>query len=318
VTLSIDVVIPTHGGWELTESCLRHLAAQTAAHEVIVADNASPDGSPEKIRQSFPHVHVLELGTNLGFAAACNRGAKASSGDVIVLLNNDVDVRPDFLEHLIQPLEEDEETGTVAPLLLRPDGLVDSVGLAADGTLAGFPILVGENPDQARILEAPVTGPAGAAAAYRRKAWDQLGGLDEGVFMYLEDLDLALRLRSAGWKTATAPDAVGVHVGGASVGRRSAWQRREAGFSRGYFLRRWGILRSRAAPRALLAEALVTLGDLVVARDLAALRGRVAGWRAASGLPRHPRPPDAAIDQRIGLLASLRRRRSAVRAERTR
>src|SRR4051794_8795022 len=85
----IDVVIPTFGNWELTERCLRHLQAQTVGHTVTVADNGSPDATPERIRTSFPEVRVIELGANLGFTVACNRGAASGDGDVIVLVNND-------------------------------------------------------------------------------------------------------------------------------------------------------------------------------------------------------------------------------------
>ena len=128
----------------------------------------------------------------------------------------------------------------------------------------------------------------------------------------MEILDLALRLRSAGWSTAQAPDAVGVHLGSATYGRRSPTQRRQAGFSRGYLLRRYGVLRRRVAARALLTEALVVTGDALVCRDLQALRGRVEGWRAAQGRERHPWPPAEAIDHSISLRESLALRRGAL------
>jgi hypothetical protein len=225
-----------------------------------------------------------------------------------VLLNNDVDTHPDFLEQLVAPLD-DERVGSVAALLVRPDErLIDNVGLSADATLAGFGRLVGRPVAEAASPTPILTGPCGGAAAYRRSAWEQLGGLDEGVFAYMEDLDLALRLRTAGWKTAAAPDAVGVHFGSATMGLRSAFQRRQGGFSRGYFLRRYGVLRGRAAPRALITEVIAVAGDAVLSRDLTALRGRIAGWRAAGGKPRHLRPPADAVDPTIGMLTSLRRR----------
>jgi N-acetylglucosaminyl-diphospho-decaprenol L-rhamnosyltransferase len=311
VSLSIDVVVPTHDGWELTERCLRCLGEQTAPHALIVADNGSSDGTPEAVRREFPSARVEELGGNLGFAIACNRGAGAGSGDVIVLLNNDVECPPDFLERLVAPFEDDA-VGSVAAVLVQSEtGLVDSVGLTADRTLAGFPRLQGR--PAAEASDGPVlTGPSGAAAAYRRTAWDEMGGLDEGVQFYLEDLDLALRLHSAGWKAAVAPEARAVHRGGASIGRRSARQRHQAGFSRAYFLRRYALLQSAAAPRVLFTEAAVVAGDALLTRDLQALRGRLAGWRAAANLPSRPRPPREAIDRTIGVLESLRLRRHAV------
>jgi N-acetylglucosaminyl-diphospho-decaprenol L-rhamnosyltransferase len=315
VTLSIDVVVPTYDGWELTERCLTHLAQQTMPHTVIVADNGSTDGTPEAVVRRFPAARLVETGGNLGFAIACNRGAQAGDGDAIVLLNNDVDCPPDFLERLVAPLAGDAQAGSVAAVLLQPEtGLLDSVGLTADRTLAGFPRHHRRPITEAGTVKPALTGPSGAAAAYRRTAWEEVGGLDEGVFFYLEDLDLALRLRSAGWKAAVALDARAVHRGGASIGRRSLRQRRLAGFSRAYFLRRYGLLRTRAAPRVVVTEAAVVAGDALLARDLQAFAGRLAGWRAASNRPRRSAPPPEAIEHAIGLLQSLRLRRSALSA----
>lgn len=308
--LSIDVVIPTYNGWELTESCLRHLQQQAVPHRVIVSDNASRDGTPTHIRRSWPEATLVETGGNLGFAVACNRGAMAGEGDVIVLLNNDVDARPDFLEKLIAPLEADERVGSVAALLLVPgEELIDSIGLAADPTLSGFPRLAGRPASQAGTEQPTVVGPSGGAAAYRRTAWEEVGGLDEAIFIYSEDLDLALRLRGAGWEARTAPDAVGVHLGSATMVHRSSFQREKGGWARGYLLRRYGLLGSRAGPRALLTEALVVVGDAVISRDLTALRSRISGWKAGASKPRHAPPPREAIAREITLRESIRLRR---------
>jgi N-acetylglucosaminyl-diphospho-decaprenol L-rhamnosyltransferase len=98
VSVSIDVVVPTYDGWELPERCLVHLGQQTVSHNVIVADDGSTDGTPEAVARDFPAARLVETGANRGFSMACNRGAEAGDGDVIVLLNNDVDCPPDFLE----------------------------------------------------------------------------------------------------------------------------------------------------------------------------------------------------------------------------
>jgi GT2 family glycosyltransferase len=308
---TIDVVIPTFGGWELTESCLRHLARQTARHSVIVADNGSPDGTPERIRDRFPDVRLLEMGENLGFAVACNRGVEAGSGDVVVLLNNDVDCRPDFLQRLVAPLK-DPRVGSVASLLLFPgQERIYSYGLAVDSTLAVFARQMGSPVSEATLGQPRLMGPDGAAAAYRRSAWTEAGGLDERIFAYYEELDLGLRLRSLGWETAAAGQAIAVHHRSGTFGRRSAWQRYNGGFSRGYLLRRYGVLRRKTALRALTTEVLVVLGDAAISRDGSALRGRVAGWRAARGLSCHPRPPAEAIDTGITFRESMRLRRTA-------
>jgi len=308
--ISIDVVIVTFKRWELTESCLRHLQAQSVPHSLIVVDNGSQDDTADNLRASFPDAKVVVLETNLGFPAACNRGVAAGSADVIVLLNNDVDVRPDFLEKLVRPFEADRQVGSVAALLVQPGGkTIDCLGLAADRTLTGFPRLRGRPVGDAMSAEPVLVGPCGGGAAYRREAWEGVGGLDEGVLFYGEDLDLAFRIRSAGWKAAAVPDAVGVHLGSATLGHRSAWQRHQGGFGRGYFLRRYRVLRSSAGPRALVTEAVVVVGDAILGRDLSALRGRIAGWRAARGVAPSPRPPREAVDQTISFWESLRLRR---------
>jgi N-acetylglucosaminyl-diphospho-decaprenol L-rhamnosyltransferase len=317
VNFSVDVVIPAHNAWELTRSCLAKLREQTLAHAVIVCDNGSTDGTPERLRASFPDVRLVELGANLGFSVACNRGVRVGSGDIVVLLNNDVECPRDFLERLVTPLRDAEHFGSAAPLLLKPgEERIDSFGLTVDPTLAGYPRLRGLPASEAQETSPVLVGPAGAAGAYRRRAWEAAGGLDESVFSYGEDVDLAVRLQAVGWAAAGAADAVAVHIGSATAVTRSAWQRYQGGFARGYFLRRYGVLRSRYGPRAALTEAAAVVGDaLVFSHDLAAARGRIAGWRAAVGHPRNPWPPREAIDDGISFVESLRLRLRVYKAD---
>jgi N-acetylglucosaminyl-diphospho-decaprenol L-rhamnosyltransferase len=313
VSASIDVVVPAYNRFDLTSSCLRHLAAQTVEHHVIVVDNGSTDETRTALRRDWPDVTVVELDHNHPFTQAVNLGVAAGQGEHIVLMNNDVDLRPDCLEHLLAPLQRDPRVGSVATVLLTVDERsIDSVGVTTDVTLAGFARQQGLAPEHSRDPRPVLTGPEGTAAAYRRAAWEQVGGLDESIHAYMEILDLAWRLRVAGWESVYAPAALGVHLGSATFGRGSARQRRLAGYSRGYLLRRYGVLRGRYAPRTLLTETLVVCGDALLARDLTALRGRVAGWRAARGLARRPRPPAEAIDATISLRDSLALRRDAI------
>jgi GT2 family glycosyltransferase len=307
--LAIDIVIPTSGRYDLTRNCLSHLARQTRAHTVIVSDNGDGEETAERVHSEWGAVRLIRSAQALSFAAACNRGVEAGEGEVVVLLNNDVYARPDWLERLVAPLESDPRTGSAACLLVQPDELlIDSVGLCADPTLAGFPRLAGLSADRADDPRPALVGPSGAAAAYRRTAWQQVGGLDEAIFAYAEDLDLALRLRGAGWQTSCVPDAVGTHIGSATHGRRTARQRRHAGFARGYLLHRYGVLRGRQAVRALATESAVALGDAILSHDLAALSGRVAGWRSARGMTRRSAPADA-LDAQIGMRDSFALRR---------
>ena len=311
---SIDVVIPAFNRWDLTHGCLEHLAAQTAAHRVIVVDNGSTDETSSALARDWPAVSVLALQPNHPFTQAVNRGVAAGHGEYVVILNNDVELHADFLEHLTRPLEDDPGIGSVASLMLAPgERLIDSAGVTSDVTLAGFARLQGLERRHASDAHPALTGPEGTAAAYRRSAWEQVGGLDEGIEAYMEILDLAWRLRSAGWRTACAPQAVGMHLGSATFGRRSRTQRRLAGFSRGYLLRRYGVLRGRHAARALATEALIVAADAALARDVQALTGRVAGWRSARGLERRPWPPADALDRTIGVRESIALRRGAAR-----
>jgi len=309
LALAIDIVVPTSGHYELTHECLAHLAQQTRSHTVLLSDNGGGKETVERTAREWPAVRLIRSESSLSFATACNRGARAVKGDVVVLLNNDVYCRPDWLERLVVPLEAEPKTGSVACLLVRPgERLIDSVGLSADPTLAGFPRLSGLPVTRATEERPVLVGPAGGAAAYRRTAWEQVGGLDEAIFAYSEDLDLALRLRAAGWRAAVAPEAIAMHLGSATHGHRSAWQRRHAGFARGYLLRRYGVLRGRQAPRALVTEAGVALGDALISRDLAAASGRIAGWRAAFGFERRTAPAEA-LAREIGMRESLALRR---------
>ena len=312
---SIDVVVPAYNRYELTRDCLAHLARQTVAHRTIVVDDGSSDDTPAQVRRDWPRVTIVELGANHGYTMAVNRGVSAGEGEYVVLLNNDVQLRPDCLERLVAPLADDPTVGSVAATMLtRDERTIDSVGVTADVTLAGFARLQGRPIVEATLNTPVLTGPEGAAGAYRRVAWEQAGGLDETIVAYMEILDLALRLRTVGWTTASAPDACGVHLGSSTYGKRSAGQRRLAGFSRGYLLRRYGVLRGGKSARTLLTETAVVVGDIAICHDIQALRGRVQGWHAAAGMSRHPRPPDTAIAESISLWESLRLRRAALRA----
>jgi GT2 family glycosyltransferase len=318
---SIDVLIVTMNARELVLSCLAHLGRQTVPHTIFLADNGgNSDGTSDAVRSEFPAVRVLTLDRNIGFGKAINRLAEIGTGDVIVLANDDMDVEPQFLEELVAPLS-DERVGMVAGLTLQPggeglqpggeglqpggEGVVDGFGIEVDCTLLAYNRLRHRH---ATGTAGRLLGPSGGAAAYRRAAWEQVGGFEPAFFAYGEDLDLALRLRLAGWRAADAARARGVHIGGATTGLDSPFQRRHAGFGRGFILRRYGVLRTPHAPRAILIELLTVAYGALTARTLLPLRARLEGWRAAARGPRLPIPPDA-VDPTISLRESLRRLR---------
>lgn len=301
----IDVLIVTRSA-DLLASCLEHLAKQTVAHRVFVADNSEPGEAlvPPAVPGGRPV--MVPMGGNVGFGRAVNRIAALGTGEAIVLVNDDVDVVPEFLERLVAPLA-DPAVGMVAGLTLVPgtDARIDTFGIRADVTLQAFARGRGRSPaDEHGVL----LGPCGAAAAYRRSAWEAVGGLDEALFFYAEDLDLALRLRSRGWRAAPSAGARGVHLGGATAGAVSGFQRRHSAFGRAFVLRRYGILRGRHAPRALLVEALTIAYGILTGRTLTPVTARVAGWRAGAGR-RLAVAPDA-VDRTLTMgdvLRALRR-----------
>jgi N-acetylglucosaminyl-diphospho-decaprenol L-rhamnosyltransferase len=304
---SVDVVVMTHNRWDLTERCLEHLGNQTVEHRIIVSDGASTDGTPENIQTRFPQVTVIRHETDPGYAAAANHGIAAGSGGVILLLNNDTSCRSDFLEHLVASFD-DERVGAVAPLTLQSDErTIDGVGLTLDVTLAPFIRLNGRSIQEAASHRPILVAPGGGADAYRRSAWIEAGGLDEHLSFYGADVDLGLRIRSLGWATAAAPEAVAIHLRSATSGHRSQRARESGAWARGYLLRRWSVMRSRAVLRAFATEALVAIADTALSRDTVAVRSRIEGWRYAGGLPRRTVPPGA-VDPDIGFVESLRLR----------
>jgi len=301
----IDVLVPTIGPAEMVASCVEHLQRSTVPFTLWIADNSGGVVGAD-LRERFPDVNVVDNGGNIGFGAAVNRAAALGDGEVIVLANDDMDVEPRFLEELLAPLA-DPSVAMVAGMTMQPgDGArVDGFGIEMDPTLQAYNRLRHRGPyDEPGVL----AGPSGGAAAYRRSAWEQIGGLDPALFLYSEDLDLALRLRDAGHRAAAAAGARGVHLGGATAGRHSEVTIRNASFGRAFILRRYGVMRTRWAARALLTEALTVLYGLVRHRSTLPLVGRVRGWRAAGRGRRYPYPRDA-VDTRITLREQLRRLR---------
>ena len=307
----IDVVVPTFRGAERIATCLRAVTADgSAPFRAIVVDDGSGDGTADAVAGAWPDARVVALPQNAGFPRAANAGLRAATSDVVVLLNDDVEVRPGFLAAISAPFA-DPAVGMAAPVLLQRDAdELESIGVEADAALAGFALHWGASPSRAAELPTDtLIGPSGGAAAYRRTALEAVGHLDERIVAYHEDLDLAVRLRAAGWACAAARDAVAVHAGSSTFGRRSERQLYAKGFSRAYLLRKYGVLRRPAgAAVALAGEGSTVAWQLLKDRSLAGVRGRAAGWRSARGV-RHPLP-DGLLNPAITPLDAARRRRS--------
>jgi GT2 family glycosyltransferase len=120
--LLVSIVIPNWNGLRFLETCLNALAAQTYAHtEVIIADNASQDGSQAFVREKYPWVKLVELTENRGFTGACNAGMQAATGDIIALLNNDTEVDPHWVEAVVDAFARHPDVGLVASKMLLFD-----------------------------------------------------------------------------------------------------------------------------------------------------------------------------------------------------
>jgi len=308
---SVSIYIPNLDGGERLRRTLESLSAQTMPVPVVLVDNASRDDSPTFAEREFG-ARVLRLERNLGFGSALNRGVAEFPADRLVFLNNDVECEPQFLEALV---EASGRADMAAGVLLQADrtDLIDSAGVVADQTLLAWDYLYG-HPAADATTAAPPLGPTGGAALVKRDVFERVGGFDERIFAYLEDVDLALRLRCAGAVCALAPEARAVHRHSSTLGAGSAAKNRLMGWSRGYLLRRYGILREPALiSPALVRELAIAGGQLLIDRNAGGVGGRVAGWSAARGLPRRPRPTDDLLRPTTleALRLRLRRRTSA-------
>ncbi|HEX8754598.1 MAG TPA: glycosyltransferase family 2 protein [Solirubrobacterales bacterium] len=300
------VYIPNFNGAARLGETLASLREQSEPVEVVLVDNGSSDDSVALARREFPEVTVLELGRNLGFGAAINQAVRRHPAELLILLNNDARAEPGFAAALLAAAEGAE---TVAGVLLqeREPGLIDSAGVVADRTLMGFDYLHGEAAEAALSAPAPL-GPTGGAALYRREAFEAVGGFDERIFLYYEDLDLALRMAAAGARCRLAGDARALHAYSASLGAASARKYSFTGWSRGYMLRRYGVMSHPGlALRALACEGAICAGQLLRDRTGQGLAGRLRGWRDGRGL--EPRDVDGASLLQITAREALERRR---------
>lgn len=274
--MNISVVVVTWNGLDVLRPCIAALAQQTVGHELIVVDNGSRDGTLAWLRAYAPHARVVALPTNTGFAGGNNVGMRAASGDALVLLNNDTIPEPQFLQHLVAPLEMDRQLGAVAGVLTfahRPD-TVAAAGIAVGCDAVHRDLWLLQPVDQLPSAPTAIFGASGGAVCYQRAALRDVGLFDEGYFAYLEDADLAWRLRRRGWRCVVAPQARVRHVYSATSGQGSAFKQRLLARNR------WRLI-IRGWPQALLrAHWLTIMRYDLLAVAYAALRrqpGVIAG-----------------------------------------
>jgi len=210
----VSVIIPNWNGLALLRPCLRSLEEQTYAHfEVIVVDNGSTDGSAEMVQKEFPWVRLLVMAENRGYAGGCNAGIRLAEGDLLVMLNNDTEVDPHWLEALVDALERHPEAGSAASRIMIYDrpGILHSAGdlYRRNGLPDSRGVWQPYAPPYDR--EEYVFGGCGGAVAYRREMLEEIGLFEERFFLYCEDVDLNWRAPLAGWKCIYVPRAVVRH-----------------------------------------------------------------------------------------------------------
>ena len=303
------VYIPNYNGAQRIGRALRSLREQSRPVEVVVVDNGSSDESTALLREEFPEVKLVELERNLGFGPALNRAVATHPADSLILLNDDAECEPRFVEALLEGLGEGFDSVAGVLLQERSPGLIDSAGVVADSTLMGFDHLHGE-PVEAALGAADPLGPTGGAGLYRRRAFEAVGGFDERIFLYYEDLDLALRMAAGGACCRLAGEARALHAYSASLGAGSGRKFAHTGWSRGYMLRRYGVMsRPGAALRALACEGTICAGQLLIDRTAKGLSGRWRGWRDGGGLARRDLDGAPLLEISAREALSLRRRR---------
>lgn len=245
-----SVIIPVWNGWKYLPSCLEALLAQDYPDvEIIAVDNASTDGSADRVAERYPQVRLIRNKQNRGFAGGCNVGLQAARGDMLVLLNQDTVVQSGWLRALAEALRR-PDVGVVGCKILYADGRT----IQHAGGWIEWPLGLthhygrGEEDTGQWNTPRPVDYVTGAALAFRRDVLERVGPLDEGFWPgYFEDTDFCLRVRQAGYEIWYVPDAVVLHAETTSIVDRESLR---LAYQRG----RLRLVLKHLPPQRLLAE----------------------------------------------------------------
>lgn len=267
VAMDLSIVIVNWNVCDLLRRCLLSLDRQganssaTLSTEVIVADCASSDGSVEMVRREFPRVRLFASDENLGYARGNNLGMAETRGRYALLLNPDTELVGDALATMVRYMDEHPAVGVLGPALRYPDGALQSSRRRFPTLATAFcesTLLHQWFPnnrvarryhlaDRPADLPQPVDWLVGAALMIRREAWQRVGPLDEGFFMYFEELDWCRRCRAAGWEIHYLPGAEIIHYEGKSseqvaTARTIRFQRSKLRYYRKYYAAGWALL----------------------------------------------------------------------------
>jgi GT2 family glycosyltransferase len=211
--LRASIVIVGYNSREALKGCLDSLHnAGLQDAEVLLVDNSSQDGTAEWARAAHPEARVIRSETNLGFGGGCNLGAGQARGEYLAFLNPDTTVEPGWLEALIEALEQNPWAGlaTSRIVLINDPQRINTCGNEVH--VSGLTLCRGMGASRAAYNRPEaVAAVSGAAFALRRALFEQLGGFDAGCFLYMEDTDLSLRARLAGYGCLYVPGSVVHH-----------------------------------------------------------------------------------------------------------
>ena len=217
----VSIIIPVFNKWDLTRQCLNYLRKNTPQkHEIIIVDNASTDGTRERLLQLQRDgiVKAVINEDNEGFAKACNKGARTASGSYLLFLNNDTVVHPGWLEAMLKTLDQISGVGIVGSRLVYPDFTIQHAGIAFTDRGLPYHIHRGVFWNDSNVNR-PLTMPAvtGACMLMPTNVFNKISGFDESYQMYVEDIDLCLRVWQAGYKVVYCPQSIVTHLESASV-----------------------------------------------------------------------------------------------------
>lgn len=217
----VTILIPNYNGKKWLEQLLPTLEKATYPNkEILIVNNGSTDDSARFLKKNYPHVCVVEIKKNRGYAGANNFGVKYASGKYILFLNNDTIVTPNFLEPLVDKIESDKKIGAVQPQIrhMVQRNVIDSIG--SFFTFTGFLYHYGyfqphrQKKYQKELLLYSVKG---ACFLMRKKDYLDLGGIDESFVTYVEESDLCHRILLSGKKIIYVPQSVVYHFGGGDM-----------------------------------------------------------------------------------------------------
>jgi N-acetylglucosaminyl-diphospho-decaprenol L-rhamnosyltransferase len=301
MSAGVSVLVPSaRGGPRLVALAQEFLDAPGPQVEVLVADNGLEPRTRTALRSAG--VTVVEMGENAGFGRAVNRLVAGAAGTVLVVTNDDVEPAPGFCAELAAPVLAGAEMAAGVLVQAEQRDLIESAGVVVDRLLGSHDHLHGA---RLTVLDGEVAaplGPSGAAAAIARDAFLSVGGYDEGFFAYLEDVDLALRLRRAGAGCVLAASARALHSTSRTLGYGSLDKAVTVGRSRGRLMRKYGVLsRPLRGLGAVGVEAAASVALAARYRSLAPARARLEGWRRCDA--REEFPPRSQVT--IGVLPGL-------------